>query len=577
MYFTTTNPATGENVLYSRSSHKLESSLAKNILEELNRIELKTGKPYIFEIEIIDDSFKIISYDEIQLNPKAHISFLRRLHDFDKRHLDIDIETVRLLQIPTVESPQGDYIQFRDSLPGATVGKFVLTKEQAELAIAADEKFIFAVKELTPEILKLAELSEGFITPQAGLTSHAAVIARGRRKPALFVMPEMKITDSGISTDDVQISVGESVTIDGNRSRLYKGKQEIDTVDEKALSDLLEFMPKGDTSIGINTEKVEELKVGRSLGANGIGLLRLEHLVIQTELIDTFRRILIGNLLGKDIKSYSSNFLDGLYSHLVTLFEELNSDETITVRLLDPPTHEFLNLEEDDYISIAKDFNVPKEEIQQKVAQTSESNPMMGNRGVRLIILNNGLLELQLKVIARLIKNYPGKLKLEVPFISSEPEAKYILNQIELSLDQKGVPRKSYLLGVMFEIPSMLYFLDKILEKIDLLAFGTNDLTQFTLGLSRDDSDIITYEYAKLGISQLNPFQVIDQSSVGKILENAMQIIAQNKPKLSVSVCGEHAGDFESIKFFKSIGIENFSCSVSRIVEARLAIINQDR
>jgi len=572
VYCTTFNPKNHEFELTCRG-YGISESLKESIYSELRDIENKSKMPFLFQIEIEGNNNTITQKYEIQLSPEMHIKFLSKLLDNkaiteDEFVLKLSIEALRASFQTRVKNPFGNYIVFSESLTGARTGVLATTLAEAQKHIINNVPFIFAVSVITPEILKTIEKAAGFITTHVGLTSHASVIARGVGIPALFVNKDVIVATTCLRYNGMKIQAGTYVTLDGNAKKLYFSKQDIDE-SKSNIPENIEAVFSKCTSLLLNTEKVEDIERGRKQNVMSIGLLRLEHLVLQTKILHTFRKFILQRYFSEK-KDLSKQLSSELVQELGKIFTEVRNNE-ITVRLLDPPLHEFFEITKSEVILYAKKLRIHPKKIVGVLENLREHNPMMGLRGARLMLAFHDLLDIQIEVLKTLNQNFPNiKLRIEVPFIMNATEGIVLLNKIKEKLGGANIE-----LGIMFEIPSLLYSIEELAKHVDFISFGTNDLTQFTLGLSRDDNTTIIHQFIDHKIFKSSPFEIIEANTVGELLKEAVSRITRVAPLVDLLVCGEHAGNYESIQYFKSIGLNKFSCSVGRITEAQFAVLKQ--
>lgn len=578
IYFSTINPKTFQRELFP--STKLPKTLSLELFNELCQIEYFDKKPYLFRVDINDSKYSIIDKSEIQLSHKAYFNFIFDL--IKSKHIKpnelfnyLDIETFRSLLAPSVDpSTKAKFIQFQDSLTGAATGKLVTTIKDAKECIKLCKPFIIAIETLTPKILNIIKQANGFVTTKVGSTSHAAVIARGLQIPGLFINSNTSISKKQIISEELKIRIFDDVTIDCDSKRLFVGALKIQEVNQTVLKQFEKCIPKNiSENIFLNSENPKEIEKALHYGVKNIGLLRLEHLVLQTDLLNPFRILYLSDFLNlKELKvKYQEKFSILLTARLKEISDSLQ-DSFVTIRLLDPPIHEFFNLKKDEIRKIAKTLKTQTKDVVETIQLMTEKNPMMGNRGARLMLTCETLLYSQLDSIIKLIGANTVKIKIEIPFIINAIEAKLLIHKIRQYLEDNNINSDQFSIGIMFEIPSLLYSIEKLLEEIDFVSFGTNDLTQFTLGLSRDDNTKIIDNYIHNDIFSHSPFEVLEQDTVGKIIKAAVKTIKAFNPKIQIFVCGEHGGNYESIKFFKSIGINKVSCSAGRVMEAIFAM-----
>lgn len=579
MYCSTINPDTKQTELFT-GGVELKSEISTALFQEMLKIEMDDRVPYLFEVLVKQDSYEIVSKVEAQLDAATYWIFFQRLFNAKKSKAQaffdmFSIEALRLLLSPRVNvNNNALYVQFDDSLVGAATGKLVTTIGDAEVCIHKREPFVIAVETLTPDILDVIKHAAGFVTTKVGSTSHAGVIARGRQIPALFINSDVQINSDGISTSDFEIKKFDEVTIDGVGKKLIVGKQDIETLDTDLVLKIVKMFPNDILDkVHVNTEDLDELLVAKKLGVKDIGLFRLEHLIIQNDILETFRLLYLSGKLGVDNvqKQYAKSFVIELSNLLKPLLSELGNSR-INVRLLDPPMHEFFDISDKQMGYLAKKIGITRAEVVSTLDYLHEVNPMMGNRGARLLLSDDVLFKAQIDALAGCIKEGTVDIGIEIPFLMGADEGVQIIDRIVKRFNYNEIKREKYRLGVMFEIPSMLYTISELVKDLDFVSFGTNDLTQFMLGLSRDDSDKVIHNYKNLGLVKNSPFKVLDIETVGEIMKSAVRKIRRSNPEIEMLVCGEHGGNFESIQFFRSIGIKEVSCSVGRVLEAGFAM-----
>ncbi|PNR96774.1 pyruvate, phosphate dikinase [Petrotoga sp. 9PWA.NaAc.5.4] len=466
--------------------------------------------------------------------------------------------------------------------PGAATGKVVFSAEDAEKKVKEGEKVILARPETSPEDVGGMNVAEGILTSRGGMTSHAAVVARGMGKTAVVGAEDIAIDlkNKVIRSNGVVIKEGEWISIDGNEGKVYAGK--IKTVRPQglsgAISELLSYADEvSDLGVRANADVPRDAKVAREFGAQGIGLCRTEHMFFGPERINKMRRMIVSKT-EEQRRAALEELLPFQRSDFKGLFEEMEGF-SVTIRLLDPPLHEFVPETDEQIKEVAKSLGISEEELRQTVKELEEFNPMMGHRGVRLAITYPEIAEMQTKaiILAAIDIVKEGKKvqpEIMIPVVGSVKELTILKESIKQIADQlikENNVDLEYKVGTMIEVPRACVVADQIGAEADFFSFGTNDLTQLSLGFSRDDYGKFIGDYLAKGIYEKDPFQQIDREGVGKLIKLALDGGRAANPKLKVGICGEHGGDPESIEFAHLVGLDYVSCSPYRVPVARLA------
>lgn len=466
--------------------------------------------------------------------------------------------------------------------PGAASGKIYFHPADVVKARANGERCILVRTETSPEDIEGMIHAEGILTSRGGMTSHAAVVARGMGKcciagaSSLVVNEEERILYAG----DIEFSEGDFISLDGITGTVYEG--EIDTK-EAGVNDSFEVILGWADEIrrlGVraNADTPKDAQKALDFGASGIGLCRTEHMFFDASRILEVRKMIIANTLEERkkalemLKVHQKNDFYGIFKVMKTL--------PVTIRLLDPPLHEFLPNEEADIEMLASQTQKSVEEIKQKIMLLREFNPMLGHRGCRLAITYPEIYNMQVEAIAHAAIEVSEELQIEVipeimiPLIGHVKELVFIKEQVLKTLQDVFNETGKTLtckIGTMIEIPRATLIADEIAEHAEFFSFGTNDLTQMTMGFSRDDSGKFITAYVQNGIFEKDPFSTLDQSGVGKLVELGVSLGRKTDPKLKIGICGEHGGDPLSIEFFHKAGLDYVSCSPFRVPVARLA------
>ncbi len=465
--------------------------------------------------------------------------------------------------------------------PGAASGKVVFTSEEAERLTAMMQDTILVRVETSPEDIQGMHAAKGILTARGGMTSHAAVVARGMGRPCVSGSSEIDINyeKKSFKTSSVEIKEGDVITIDGSTGRIISGS--ITTVKPEISGDFSKLMSWADSfrklNIRTNSETPKDTKTAKDFGAEGIGLCRTEHMFFDEERILSVREM----ILSKN-KEDRSRALDKLLPHQKKDFIEIfkiMGGLPVTVRLLDPPLHEFLPRTEKEINEVANIVSLSVKEVKSRIEELHEQNPMLGHRGCRLGISFPEIYEMQCKAIFEaLIEIKNKKIKsafpeIMIPLVSTEAEIK-IMKDLVINVASEVQKQKKtkieFLVGTMIELPRAAIKAKEIAKYAEFFSFGTNDLTQTTFGISRDDSGKFLNDYLDNKIFSIDPFISIDDG-VADLVEIAVEKGKRQNKKLKLGICGEHGGDPKSIEFCSRVGLNYVSCSPYRVPIARLA------
>lgn len=465
---------------------------------------------------------------------------------------------------------------------GAASGKVYFTPEAVVNAKSRGEKAILVRIETSPEDIEGMVAAEGILTARGGMTSHAAVVARGMGKCCIAGAGEIKIDEIAkiFMVQEKIYKEGDYISLDGNQGIVYEG--EIPTEESQLTDKFLELMEWADTirqlKIRANADTPRDAKQAIEFGAEGIGLCRTEHMFFEESRIFAMRKMILSRSVEERRKALEE-LLPMQRNDFIGIFKEMG-ERPVTVRLLDPPLHEFLPHEEEDIRHLAENMEIPYQQLLSVVNDLKEMNPMLGHRGCRLAVTYPEIYEMQVKAIieaAVIVKQEDGidvKPEIMIPLIGEVKEFQYtkeIVQRIaEEVLAEKAVELQ-YLIGTMIEIPRAAITADKIATEAEFFSFGTNDLTQMTYGYSRDDAGKFIREYKEKNILEKDPFQRIDREGVGKLMEMATKLGKSSRPNIKLGICGEHGGEPSSIEFCHMLGLDYVSCSPYRVPVARLA------
>ncbi|MEQ9315581.1 MAG: pyruvate, phosphate dikinase, partial [Henriciella sp.] len=465
--------------------------------------------------------------------------------------------------------------------PGAASGRIVFTADAAEDWVKRGEAVVLVRRETSPEDIGGMHVSQGILTTRGGMTSHAAVVARGMGTPCVCGAGDIQV-DAAAKTARVRDKIlmeGDVITLDGATGEVFLGK--VATIQPELTGDFATLMEWVDKirrlKVRANAETPKDARTARKFGAEGIGLCRTEHMFFDPARILSVRQMILARDAGGR-KAALEKLLPHQRSDFVKLFTVM-SGLPVTIRLLDPPLHEFLPQTEDEIAHVARDLGVSPESLRDVLSSLHETNPMLGHRGVRLGISHPEIYEMQ----ARAIFEAAVKVKQDGADVFPEIMIPLVGTRKELDLMKKVVADTAsavfeaagtsveYLVGTMIELPRAALQAADIAKTAEFFSFGTNDLTQTTLGLSRDDCATIIEEYRKKGIFEKDPFASLDQDGVGELVKIAAERGRKTRKGMKLGICGEHGGDPDSIRFCHEAGLDYVSCSPYRVPVARLA------
>ena len=467
--------------------------------------------------------------------------------------------------------------------PGAACGKVVFTADDAEAWAERGEKVVLVRLETSPEDITGMKAAQGILTVRGGMTSHAAVVARGMGTCCVSGCGDINMDEENkkFTLAGQTFTEGSEISIDGTTGNIYAGI--IPTVDASIAGEFGRVMAWADEfrrlKVRTNADTPADAKKARELGAEGIGLCRTEHMFFDPERIAAFREMICSDT-EEEREVALDKILPYQQSDFKALYEALEGCP-VTIRFLDPPLHEFVPTEDADIEKLAKAKNKSVEEIKAICASLHEFNPMMGHRGCRLAVTYPSIAKMQTKAVIRAAievqkehADWTVKPEIMIPLVCEIKELKYVKNIVVETADAEiaaaGV-NLEYEVGTMIEIPRAALTADEIAKEADFFCFGTNDLTQMTFGFSRDDAGKFLNAYYDAKIFENDPFAKLDQTGVGKLMETAIKLGKPVNPNLHVGICGEHGGDPSSVEFCHKIGLDYVSCSPFRVPIARLA------
>lgn len=497
--------------------------------------------------------------------------------------LRIDPRQLDQLLHPTFDPKEKKEIIARGlpASPGAATGKVVFNAEDAETWTAKGENVILVRIETSPEDIGGMHAAKGILTARGGMTSHAAVVARGMGKCCVAGAGELHINYGAkeFRAGSSVITEGQYISLDGSLGQVYAGK--LRTIEPELSGDFAKLMSWADKTrklkVRTNADTPHDSQVARKFGAEGIGLCRTEHMFFEGDRIIAVREMILSDdkegrqkALAKLLPIQRGDF-EGIFKAMNGL--------PVTIRLLDPPLHEFLPHEEQNQNEMAQVMHVPVEKIRQKVSSLHEFNPMLGHRGCRLAITYPEIYQMQTRAIMEAacdVKRQGIKVlpEIMIPLVGMKKELDLLKQEMAETIEQIFEEKKMripYLLGTMIEVPRAALIADRIAESAEFFSFGTNDLTQMALGFSRDDAGSFLGAYVERGIFEKDPFQSLDQEGVGYLIQLGVQKGRKVRADLKVGICGEHGGDPASVEFCHRVGMNYVSCSPYRVPIARLA------
>lgn len=466
--------------------------------------------------------------------------------------------------------------------PGAAAGQIYFNADDAAVAANDGKKVILVREETSPEDLAGMVAAEGILTARGGMTSHAAVVARGMGKCCVAGCKEITVDEEGktLSVGDKVYKEGDSISLNGSDGNVYADL--IKTVTPELSGDFGKIMQWADEArtlkVRTNADNPNDAAQGVKFGAEGIGLCRTEHMFFEEERIPKIRRMILA-----DNEEERREALAGLLPYQKEDFKGIYKamgDMPVTIRLLDPPLHEFLPKTDEDIKEVSEQFGIPYEKVVNKTLELHEFNPMLGHRGCRLAITYPEIAEMQAEAIisaALEVRKEEGLdivPEIMVPLVGHVNELSYvkkIITEVADRLIAESGNDMKYMVGTMIEVPRAAVTADKIAEEAEFFSFGTNDLTQMGFGFSRDDTGSLIKEYLDKGILEEDPFQSLDRDGIGKLMKTAVEGGKKTRANIKLGICGEHGGDPKTVEFCHKVGLNYVSCSPFRVPIARLA------
>ena len=498
----------------------------------------------------------------------------------DPRQLDALLHPQFDIKALKAASPIGGALP---ASPGAACGMVVFTADDATYrTVEKGDKVILVRLETSPEDIEGMHYAKGILTVRGGMTSHAAVVARGMGRCCISGCGEIKIDEKNklFSLNGVTIKEGEYISLDGSTGKIYAGA--IPTVEAQLTGDFGRIMEWADKyralKIRTNADTPTDAKQAVSYGAQGIGLCRTEHMFFEADRIAAMREMIVSKTVAQREKALSK-LLPIQQADFEGLYEAMEG-MPVTIRFLDPPLHEFVPTEEDDILALAEEMKMTAAELKEIISGLHEFNPMMGHRGCRLTVTYPEIAAMQTKAViqaAIAVKNRKGwdiVPEIMIPLIGEVKELQFVKEVVVKTADEAIKAANSdlkYQVGTMIEIPRACLTADEIAKEADFFSFGTNDLTQMTFGFSRDDAGKFLEAYYDNRIYESDPFARLDQKGVGKLVKMAVELGKAARPDIKLGICGEHGGDPSTVEFCHNIGLSYVSCSPFRVPIARLA------
>lgn len=523
-----------------------------------------TKAAFKIAVEMVQEGKSTIEQALMKIEPKSIDQLLHPM--FDPASLE-EAELVTSVGLP--------------ASPGAATGKIYFDAVAANLAVQAGEKVILVRQETSPEDINGMVISEAIVTNRGGMTSHAAVVARGMGTCCVVGCEELEINEQNktLIYPGGELTEGDVISVDGTSGAIYLGDvDKIPTEAEESFQIMMDWARKtAKLKVRMNAETVADIKTGLAFDANGIGLVRTEHMFFGEERLREMRRFILSNRHTeqsralREILTYQVDDFEGIFS--------LTQDLPVVVRLLDPPLHEFMPHGEHDIQAVAQQLDVPVERLKQRIQELAEVNPMLGHRGCRLAVTYPELYIMQAEAIIRSAVKVSAtgaavKPEIMIPLVGIQEELTILKGKIEEHIEQLLTELGAsldYTIGTMVELPRACLIADQLVDHADFFSFGTNDLTQMTYGFSRDDAAKFINHYISDQVLAFDPFQTLDEDGVGQLITTAVKLARAKQPDFKIGVCGELGGDPKSIEFFHQAGLDYVSCSPFRIPIAQIA------
>ena len=607
----TRNPATGENKLFGEYLINAQGEdVVAGIRTPQDISTLQNVMPEIYDqfvkvTQILENHYKDMQDIEFTIeNEKLFILQTRNGKRTAKAAINVAVDLVeagiidKKEAIMRVEPNQLDQLlhpTFEDKAlkeatvlakglpasPGAACGKVYFNADDVVAAVEGGEKVLLVRQETSPEDIEGMVKAEGILTARGGMTSHAAVVARGMGKCCVAGCGEIKVDEAAkeIRAGELTIKEGDFLSIDGSTGKVYLGEVKQSPVEVTGnFEKLMNWVDETkQMMVRTNADNPRDAKAAVEFGAEGIGLCRTEHMFFEEDRIPAVREM----ILSKDVEQREkalAKILPMQRQDFLEIFEVMEG-KPVNIRLLDPPLHEFLPQDDETIAELASSMGIDEAEIRKRIVDLEEFNPMLGHRGCRLAVTYPEICVMQARAIIEgaieaINKGVEVHPEIMVPLVGEVNELKLIRGMIEETaekvMEEKGV-KVDYTVGTMIEIPRACLTADEIAEVADFFSFGTNDLTQMGFGYSRDDAGKFLGEYVDKEILEKDPFQVLDQKGIGKLVQMGAKLGRSVKPELKLGICGEHGGEPSSVEFCYNTGLNYVSCSPYRVPIARLA------
>ena len=607
----TRNPATGENKLFGEYLINAQGEdVVAGIRTPQDISTLQNVMPEIYDqfvkvTQILENHYKDMQDIEFTIeNEKLFILQTRNGKRTAKAAINVAVDLVeagiidKKEAIMRVEPNQLDQLlhpTFEDKAlkeatvlakglpasPGAACGKVYFNADDVVAAVEGGEKVLLVRQETSPEDIEGMVKAEGILTARGGMTSHAAVVARGMGKCCVAGCGEIKVDEAAkeIRVGELTIKEGDFLSIDGSTGKVYLGEVKQSPVEVTGnFEKLMNWVDETkQMMVRTNADNPRDAKAAVEFGAEGIGLCRTEHMFFEEDRIPAVREM----ILSKDVEQREkalAKILPMQRQDFLEIFEVMEG-KPVNIRLLDPPLHEFLPQDDETIAELAESMGIDAAEIRKRIVDLEEFNPMLGHRGCRLAVTYPEICVMQARAIIEgaieaINKGVEVHPEIMVPLVGEVNELKLIRGMIEETaekvMEEKGA-KVDYIVGTMIEIPRACLTADEIAEVADFFSFGTNDLTQMGFGYSRDDAGKFLGEYVDKEILEKDPFQVLDQKGIGKLVQMGAKLGRSVKPELKLGICGEHGGEPSSVEFCYNTGLNYVSCSPYRVPIARLA------
>ena len=607
----TRNPATGENKLFGEYLINAQGEdVVAGIRTPQDISTLQNVMPEIYDqfvkvTHILENHYKDMQDIEFTIeNEKLFILQTRNGKRTAKAAINVAVDLVeagiidKKEAIMRVEPNQLDQLlhpTFEDKAlkeatvlakglpasPGAACGKVYFNADDVVAVVEGGEKVLLVRQETSPEDIEGMVKAEGILTARGGMTSHAAVVARGMGKCCVAGCGEIKVDEAAkeIRAGELTIKEGDFLSIDGSTGKVYLGEVKQSPVEVTGnFEKLMNWVDETkQMMVRTNADNPRDAKAAVEFGAEGIGLCRTEHMFFEEDRIPAVREM----ILSKDVEQREkalAKILPMQRQDFLEIFEVMEG-KPVNIRLLDPPLHEFLPQDDETIAELAASMEIDESEIRKRIVDLEEFNPMLGHRGCRLAVTYPEICVMQARAIIEgaieaINKGVEVHPEIMVPLVGEVNELKLIRGMIEETaekvMEEKGV-KVDYTVGTMIEIPRACLTADEIAEVADFFSFGTNDLTQMGFGYSRDDAGKFLGEYVDKEILEKDPFQVLDQKGIGKLVQMGAKLGRSVKPELKLGICGEHGGEPSSVEFCYNTGLNYVSCSPYRVPIARLA------